>query len=1017
MPSESPSPSFWRARVGELSGSVDDGTAPVLRPTVLTPIGLQFELRRLVRRADDPWRAPASERVTARGYDPQERREHRLATRPVVQGRGGAWNRTTLTWKSLNFQTHRLSLDPGHQRWFAEFAALHRATRTVHLGQDPDWIHLDDYESPLLWRLLEQAQESGIRLLAPEKGSVRIGGLVHVGVSVSDDSGTLHLRPVLRIDGVEFPLESARPVARHGVYAVESGDPSSLLLAPAPLPFGDEELRLLDHPDATAVPAQDVPEFIREHLPALRSRVALREEAVDLVLEEPEPPRLVCTVSFEPRRVVRVGWHWRRTPDRASELDGTADPARERAVLRRVRSVLAEAGSTLVPEPGATTVLRGADAAVFVVEQLPALEMVGGVRVEREGAAPDYRLLNGPLTLTITAVDTENADWFDLGVVVTIGDATVPFLPLFRALAAGGDRIRLVDHSYLSLAHPGLDRLRELLACADELDEWETGPRLGRHQSALWDELEELADESIASDAWRDVLAAALAAGSPEDVAPPAGLIARLRPYQREGYAWLVHRLGAGLGGILADDMGLGKTLQALAMMLHAVEEARRTDTRRAPFLVVAPTSVVSGWRAEAERFAPGLSVHVVGSAREESIAAIPAHAHVVLTSYAVLRLAGEQWAAREWSALILDEAQFVKNPASQTHRAARGIGAPVTIALTGTPLENSLDELWAVLALVAPGLLPPLRRFREEYTRPILHAQVPIGIVSPRSSLRPDRSDGRTLPHAEGARRRLERLRRRIRPFLLRRTKEAVAPELPEKQEQTIEVVLTPAHRVLYDGYLQRERRKLLGLVDDLDRQRFTVFRSLTLLRLLALDASLVDPAYRHVPSAKLDVLVEQLDDVLAEGRRALVFSTFTSYLERAGERLRRRGIPFVQLDGSTRDRAGVIEEFRSGAAPVFLISLKAGGTGLTLTEADHVFVLDPWWNPAAEAQAVDRAHRIGQERRVNVYRLVAKDTIEEKIVRLQERKGRLSTAVLDEGELFARALTADDVRELLAE
>ncbi|PPF15763.1 DEAD/DEAH box helicase [Rathayibacter rathayi] len=1005
MPPES-IPSSWRARVGELSGSTEVEASPVL-----TPIGLQFELRRLVRRADDPWRAPSSQRVTAKGYDPAERRDHRLATRPVVRGRGGPWNRTTLTWKSLNFQTHRLSLDPAHQRWFAEFAALHQATRTVHLGQDPDWIHLDDYESPLLWRLLEQAPAVGVPLLAPEKGTVRLSSPAHVAVTLTAEEGALRLRPVLRIGGAEYPLESARPVARHGVYAVEHGDPSSILLAPAPLPFDDEEVRLLDHPEQTSVPAEDVPEFVREHLPALRGRIALREEGVDLLLDEPEPPRLVCTVAFEPRRTVRVGWHWRRTPDRATELDGTADDVLERAVLRRVRSVLGEAGSSVLPEPGTSAVLRGAEAAVFVVEQLPQLEGVGGVRVEREGAAPDYRLLNGPLTLTITAVDTESADWFDLGVVVTIGDATVPFLPLFRALAAGGDRIRLVDHSYLSLAHPGLDRLRELLARADELDEWETGPRLGRHQTELWSELAELADESVASDAWRDVLASALAAGSPGEVKAPTGLTAQLRPYQRAGYAWLVHRLGHGLGGILADDMGLGKTLQALAMMLWAVQEGRRVGARRAPFLVVAPTSVVPGWRSEAERFAPGLRLHVVASSRESAFDAIPEDVDVVLTSYAVLRLAGERWAEREWSALILDEAQFVKNPASQTHRAAGGVGAPVVLALTGTPLENSLDELWAILALVAPGLLPPLRRFREEYTRPILHAEAPIGIASP------DLSEGRTVGHAEGARRRLERLRRRLRPFLLRRTKEAVAPELPEKQEQTLEVVLTPAHRVLYDGYLQRERRKLLGMVDDLDRQRFTVFRSLTLLRLLALDASLVDPAYRHVPSAKLDLLVEQLDDVLAEGRKALVFSTFTSYLERAGEQLRRRGIPFVQLDGSTRDRAGVIEEFRSGAAPVFLISLKAGGTGLTLTEADHVFVLDPWWNPAAEAQAVDRAHRIGQERRVNVYRLVATDTIEEKIVRLQERKGRLSTAVLDEGELFARALTADDVRELLAD
>ncbi|KQQ01375.1 MULTISPECIES: DEAD/DEAH box helicase [unclassified Rathayibacter] len=998
-----PSPSAaWRARVGELSGGAEaESTGP------LTPIGLQFELRRLVRRVDDPWRAPASERVTAKGYDSDDRDDHRLATRPVVAGRGGAWNRTTLTWKSLNHQTHRLSLDPAHQRWFAEFAALHRATRTVHLGQDPDWIHLDDYESPLLWQLLAQAEGLRIPLLAPEKGSVALGASARISLRAETEEGALALRPVLQIDGEERPAESVRPIARHGVYAVVSGDPSRLLLAPAPRPLDDEELRLLRHPETTVVPRDDVDEFLREHLPSLRGRVAVRGGASGPDLDEPEPPRLVCTVSFEPRRVARVSWHWRRTPDRATELDGGGPVDLETAILRRASAVLAEAGSSVVPDIGRPTVLRGADAAVFVVEQLPLLEAVGGVRIEREGVPPDYRLLTGALTLTLTAVDTENADWFDLGVVVRIGDAEVPFGPLFRALATGGTRIRLVDHSYLSLAHPGLDRLRELLNHAEEVDEWETGARIGRHQTALWDELEELADETVASDAWRRVLENALAAGSPREVAPPAGLVGELRPYQRDGYAWLVHRRRHGLGGILADDMGLGKTLQTLAMMLEAVEESPR-----APFLVVAPTSVLPGWLSEAARFAPTLGVHAVTSTRNgATLASVPADADVVVTSYAVLRLAADEWSTREWSALVLDEAQFAKNPGSQTHRAARGVGAPITLALTGTPLENSLDELWAILALVAPGLLPPLRRFREEYTRPIQHAEAPVGIASP------DLSDGRTVPQSEGARRRLDRLRSRIRPFLLRRTKEAVAPELPEKQEQMLEVTLAPGHRVLYDTYLQRERRKLMGLVEDLDRQRFTVFRSLTLLRLLALDASLVDPAYRHVPSAKLDALLEHLDDVLAEGRRALVFSTFTSYLERAAVRLRAEGIPFVQLDGSTRDRAAVIEAFRSGDAPVFLISLKAGGTGLTLTEADHVFILDPWWNPAAEAQAIDRTHRIGQERRVNVYRLVAKDTIEEKIVRLQARKSRLSTAALDEGELFAQALTADDVRELLAE
>jgi SNF2 family DNA or RNA helicase len=263
----------------------------------------------------------------------------------------------------------------------------------------------------------------------------------------------------------------------------------------------------------------------------------------------------------------------------------------------------------------------------------------------------------------------------------------------------------------------------------------------------------------------------------------------------------------------------------------------------------------------------------------------------------------------------------------------------------------------------------------------------------------------------------RLEKLRRRIRPLMLRRTKENVAKELPEKQEQVLQIELTPDHQALYDTFLQRERQKLLGLMEDLDRNRFIVFRSLTLLRLLSLDASLVDEQYAGVGSAKLDALLEQLDDVLAEGHRALVFSQFTSYLAKVGERLTARGIEYAYLDGSTRHRGDVIDGFKQGDAPVFLISLKAGGFGLNLTEADYVFLLDPWWNPAAEEQAIDRTHRIGQARNVMVYRMVAAGTIEEKVMALKERKARLFDSVLDEGSAFSAALTADDLRALLGE
>jgi SNF2 family DNA or RNA helicase len=362
--------------------------------------------------------------------------------------------------------------------------------------------------------------------------------------------------------------------------------------------------------------------------------------------------------------------------------------------------------------------------------------------------------------------------------------------------------------------------------------------------------------------------------------------------------------------------------------------------------------------------------------------------ADIVITSYALFRIDYDSYASRTWSGLVLDEAQFVKNHQSKAYQCARKLPAAFKLAITGTPLENNLMELWSILAIVAPGLFPSPLKFADQYQRPIERSGNPE---------------------------RLDRLRRRVRPLMMRRTKEAVAPDLPSKQEQVLEVELEPRHRRIYDTHLQRERQKILRLVEDMDRNRFTIFQSLTLLRLLSLDAALVDAQYDGVASAKLDVLFEQLQDVLAEGHRALVFSQFTSFLKRAAARLDAAGIPYAYLDGATRNRADVIASFKDGAAPVFLISLKAGGFGLNLTEADYCFLLDPWWNPATEAQAVDRTHRIGQTRNVMVYRLVARGTIEEKVMALKEGKTKLFSSVLDEGTPFSAALTAEDIRGLL--
>jgi SNF2 family DNA or RNA helicase len=307
--------------------------------------------------------------------------------------------------------------------------------------------------------------------------------------------------------------------------------------------------------------------------------------------------------------------------------------------------------------------------------------------------------------------------------------------------------------------------------------------------------------------------------------------------------------------------------------------------------------------------------------------------------------------------------------------------------------MENRLMELWSLLSIVAPGLYPYPQRFAESVAGPV---------------------------EKEGDQAVLDRFRRRIRPFLLRRTKDLVARDLPPKQEQVLEVTLTPRHRRVYDTHLHRERQRVLGLLGDFDKQRVAIFRSLTTLRQLSLDAALVDPAHDGIGSAKVDVLLDHLQEIVAEGHRALVFSQFTSFLTRVRARLDDAGIESRYLDGRTRRRADVVGSFKRGDAPVFLISLKAGGVGLTLTEADYVFVLDPWWNPAVEAQAVDRAHRIGQQRPVIVYRLVSAGTIEEKVMELKARKAALFASVLDGGDGgtgSATPLDAADIRELLSD
>ena len=731
----------------------------------------------------------------------------------------------------------------------------------------------------------------------------------------------------------------------------------------------------------------------------------------------------------------------------------------EARVLRSVRTILAAHPALSGLEERR---IEGWETRELLSAILPKLRRVSAVQVRFNGTAPEFVEATDTL-IEITVSEGNSRDWFGLGIAVKVNNWTVPFAQIFEALDRGADRILLGNGTYFSLRRPEFKTLRTLIAEARELDDAGGELRINRHQAGLFSELESLAASVHTTARWdaqvRSLLELveglgdaeesteespekgaekALDKGTQDSPEPqkasrrviaqrpvPTGLQVTLRPYQVEGFRWLSFLYEQLLGGILADDMGLGKTVQALALLAHAIEEHRAASERAAergesvepfaPFLVVAPTSVITNWAAEAARFLPEAKVVTITetTAGKTPLAERVAEAHLVLTSYTLLRMdeeaytgyartlgrtvdefAGEQSAPEGWGALLLDEAQFVKNTGTRAWSIARAMPARTKIAMTGTPIENNLMELWALLAIVADGLFPSARAFRDLYARPAESGEDPA--------------------HAAAT---AARLRRRIRPIMLRRTKELVAAELPAKNDTRVNLPLAPGHRRIYDTHLQRERQKVLGLLEDMDKNRFTIFQSLTLLRRLALDAALIDPdAYAGVSSVKRDYLVQRLPDLLEKGHRVLVFSQFTGYLKSISARLAEEGIGHLYLDGSTRNRAEVIEAFTSGQEPVFLISLKAGGFGLNLTEADHVFIMDPWWNPAAEQQAVDRIHRIGQDKEVHVYRLVAEGTIEEKVMQLKESKAALFDAVVGEGEFASAAVTAEDVRELFA-
>lgn len=599
---------------------------------------------------------------------------------------------------------------------------------------------------------------------------------------------------------------------------------------------------------------------------------------------------------------------------------------------------------------------------------------LANVTVRNQSVKPQMRVSSG-------------VDWLNLDMVFSSGEVAADEDELRACLAHGRRLVRLKDGSYAPIDTASLGdvmhRMAEIVATSGNRK------KLPLSQAGRVQDLMRVVGEAKATSTTNALFEKLDNPGEVPQLPKPRLLKAQLRPYQKQGFSWLafLHQLGS--GGILADDMGLGKTLQTLAFLLWV-----RGKEKRALNLVVAPTSVVPNWQREAEKFAPALKVVVWHGPDRQEVREELDSADIMVTNYALLRRDEELLGGLDFRYAILDEAQHIKNPLSHTARAAKKLRTKRRLALTGTPIENRLSEFWSIFDFVSPGMLGSLKSFEDEYAKPV------------------DRGD------AEAA----ERLRKAVAPFVLRRNKGDVARDLPEKIEQDIVVPMAEEQSKLYRQVLRQLRDSVLSKVDEqgLGKVQIQVLAALTRLRQIACDPRLtrLEGSWKDEESGKVSALREILTESQAGGHRVLVFSQFVEMLKLIRSMLEEVGMPYAYLDGATKDRMGEVERFNSDdSLTAFLISLKAGGSGLNLTGADTVVHFDPWWNPAVEDQATDRAHRIGQTRTVTVYRLIAGGSVEEKILQLSGKKRELVQNVFQSEGQSAKGLTRDDVDSLFSE
>lgn len=869
-------------------------------------------------------------------------------------------------------------------------------------ARSQDALHFERY---VVYNGREQLLESPLSLGLTRPGGLRFQGRESIAVSATpadlavESALSIHRRgrlprevmvkllkvlascPDVRLDG--YPIKAlAKPIGLQACLE-DQGDGFRLFVERDPAiteAFSngvvrcEDALRPVANPGLTARERADLSEgrhFTRDQLtelfsdilPSLEKRLPVQVRTRRLPQVVQEPPRIMLDVHCEgdtltvlPTLVYGQPPLARVDADRLVHLQGPLPKRNEQAEERLIRQLR----QTMQLTPGHKVQYTGA-AAVRIATRLKAWR--GEIRGNGHAA---FEL--APQLVPRGRLDFQNFEmWFESGTPASGGPARrVDAAAVLRAWQSGESLAPLSGGGWAPLPREWLEQfghqVADLLAARDAGG---TLPPFALPDLArLCESLEQPSPPEF--DALRTLVDDFT--GIPE--APmPDDMQATLRSYQRRGVNWLVFIRQAGLGGMLADDMGLGKTLQALCAV-------------RGRSLVVAPTSVLSHWGDEIRRFRPGLRQLLYHGPHRR----LDAEADITLTTYAILRLDSDRLAQQSWDTVVLDEAQNIKNPDSQVAQAAFELRAAFRLTLSGTPVENRLDELWSQFHFLNRGLLGGRQDFQDRYAQPIASGQ----------------------PQAA------ERLRERIRPFILRRSKGEVAPELPPRTERVLHCDLHDAERIVYDTVRAATLHDVVARLEA-GGNVMAAFEALLRLRQACCHSGLV-PGQNAATSAKVELLLEVLGEAVADRHKALVFSQWTALLDRVEPHLRAAAIDFTRLDGQTRRRDEVVRHFQDAdGPPVMLISLRAGGTGLNLTAADHVFLLDPWWNPAVEDQAANRAHRIGQSRPVLVHRLVARNTVEERILALQQHKRALADVALADAA-GAAAITREDLLALLA-